>query len=288
MKISIDKAAGFCPGVQRAIKKAEKELHKSKELASYGSLLHNELEMSRLESCGLWLAEKKDIPGLKGKKLLFRSHGEPPSSYELSRANNVEVIDATCATVKRLQNLVKLAAEEMEALDGQVVIYGKPDHPEVLGLLGQTDNRGIVVNNEDDLANIDFMRPVRLYSQTTMDKDNFEQLSLMLEQKLRAAGNDDFVSNNTICRHVINRIPSLTAFAEQNDVIIFVSGRESSNGNKLFKISKNINPYTHFVSNPDEVKGEWIKDAKHVGVSGAASTPVWLMEEVAKKIKEMS
>lgn len=288
MKITIDKAAGFCPGVKRAIIKAEKELRKGEDLASYGSILHNELEMQRLKDCGLTLAGKDDFPKLSGKKLLFRAHGEPPSTYALAGENNVEVLDATCGVVRRLQQKVKEAAAEMEEAGGQVVIYGKPMHPEVVGLMGQIKGRGIVVSAVDDLDKIDPAKPLRLFSQTTMDQNSFNELSALLEDKLRAAGNNDFISHNTICRHVLNRIPSLSAFAARHDVIIFVSGRESSNGNKLFRISKAINPRTYFISDAAELEAGWFSGAATVGVSGAASTPEWLMKEVAMKIKEIN
>lgn len=288
MKVNIDKAAGFCPGVRHAISKAEDELRKGEGLASLGSLLHNEKEMRRLEECGLTLAGKDDIPKMKGKKLLFRTHGEPPESFELTHSNGVDVIDATCGVVRQLQKKIRDAVNEMEEVNGQVLIYGKEGHAEVIGLMGQTRGRGILIRNSDDLSNIDFKKPVRLFSQTTMDIDAYDGLVKELGVLLQENGNNDFISNNTICRHVLNRIPSLKEFARKHDVLIFVSGRNSSNGNKLYKISKEVNPSTYFITGPEELRSEWFDEAELAGVSGAASTPQWLMEDVAEKIKRLS
>ena len=288
MKISIDTAAGFCPGVRNAIKMAEKELDKGNGLASLGSLLHNEKEMQRLEECGLNLATIEDIPDLKGKKILFRAHGEPPISYKLTNDNNVEVLDASCGVVRNLQKKIAAATEEMLGSFGQVVVYGKHDHPEVVGLLGQTQETGILVRNVGELNKIDLDKPVRLFSQTTMDKDIYDDLYNILIQRMEDHNNGDLIRYNTICRHVLNRIPSLSEFAAGHDVIIFVSGRESSNGRKLFKICKGINERSHFISDSGELDPRWFTGVSSVGVSGAASTPQWLMEEVATKIEELN
>lgn len=267
---------------------AEKELRKGGSLASYGALLHNEMEMQRLERCGLSLVGKKDFPALGGKKVLFRAHGEPPESYALANSNRLDIIDTTCGVVRQLQQKVLRAATEMRGAGGQVVIYGKKGHPEVIGLLGQAGAEGILVSQGSDLEKVDLSKPVRMFSQTTMDKDVYAEVSGILRERMLKKGNEDFVSDNTICKHVINRIPSLKDFAASHDVIIFVSGRDSSNGKKLFNVSRKVNPRTHFISEPDELDADWFAGAGRVGISGAASTPQWLMQDVAMKIQAMN
>ncbi|MEN8224636.1 MAG: 4-hydroxy-3-methylbut-2-enyl diphosphate reductase [Bacteroidota bacterium] len=289
MTINIDTAAGFCPGVKRAIRKAEKELSAESGFCSLGSLLHNEQEMGRLEGMGLKVVKVADITRLGGNKLLFRAHGEPPENFELTRKHGVEVVDATCGIVRRLQKQVSSAAAEMEKVNGQVIIYGKKDHPEVIGLLGHSKGLGIVISAAQDLAKVDMARPMRLFSQTTMDAVSFQLISDSMKVQVRKkSSSPDFRSHNTICRHVLDRVPALKKFASAHELIIFVSGRESSNGNKLFNISARVNPRTYFITEAGELKREWFADVDSVGISGAASTPQWLMEDVAEKIKEMS
>jgi len=288
MKITIDKAAGFCPGVRKAIRKAEEHLDEEGNFRTLGSLLHNDMEMGRLEEKGLLVVDKDDVPGLSGQKLLFRAHGEPPETYDLARKNEVEVIDTTCGVVKKLQKQVAAAASEMEAVNGQVVIYGKPGHPEVIGLLGQCKGKGILVSSMQDLGRVDMKKPVRLFSQTTMDASSFDLISNAINEQMdKHEGKTDFISNNSICGHVLKRVPLLKEFASQHELIIFVSGRESSNGKKLFKICSSVNPNTFFISKPEELESGWFSGSDTVGISGAASTPQWLMEAVAKKIEEL-
>ena len=289
MNITIDKTAGFCPGVHRAIHKAEKELDQDNELFSYGSLLHNELEMQRLQADGLRLAEKDDILLLNNRKLLIRAHGEPPETYVLAEKHGVELIDATCPVVKRLQQKVRRAAEEMKKVKGQIVIFGKQKHPEVIGLCGNAMGLATVISFAEDIAALDLSRPVRLFSQTTMDKDHYNAFALSLEEEIRKYQSEpDLISYDSVCHHVTKRVPALKKFAANADVIIFVSGNESSNGKKLFAICSEVNPRTYFVSGPNELKTEWFEHVRSVGISGAASTPLWLMEDVAVKIKEIN
>lgn len=288
MTITIDKAAGFCPGVRKAILEAEAQLKEHKGFHSLGSLLHNEEEMRRLGEMGLEVVGIDDISGLCGQKLLFRAHGEPPEIYELAKKNEVEVVDATCGVVRKLQQKVKASSREMEMTNGQVVIYGKPGHPEVLGLLGQTHGNGLLVSSLQNLGRVDMKRPVRLFSQTTMDAGSFSLISNAIRQQMsKHDQKPDFEANNSICGHVLKRIPSLKEFASRHELIIFVSGRESSNGKKLFNICSGINTKSYFISHPDELKQEWFDGVKQVGISGAASTPQWLMKEVAQKIEEL-
>ena len=263
---------------------------------SLGSLLHNDNEMERLRDKGLEdvddLGDLEDVGENEDRRLkkrvLVRAHGEPPETFERAKSLGVELIDATCGVVKRLQDKIKAAQIEMTKRNGQVVIFGKPWHPEIIGLLGQTDGKGILITSMQELGKIDMSRPVQLFSQTTMDGKTYWMISDAIKQQMLKMGNKDFEQHDSICRHVTNRIPALQQFAEESEVIIFVSGRESSNGKKLFKVSKEVNARTHFISGMDELDPEWIKEASSVGISGSASTPLWLMEEVAEKLKSIS
>lgn len=289
MKITIDKAAGFCPGVRRAIRTAEAELEQAKYLSTLGSLLHNESEMQRLAKYGLELVTKDEIKDLSGKKVLFRTHGEPPETFNLANKNGVEIIDATCGVVRRLQQQVNKAAKEMEELNGQVLIYGKVGHPEVNGLLGYCEGRGVLISSLDDLVKVDLTRPIRLFSQTTMDGEAYLATAKEIQQRANQLSPvSDFEKYDTICRHVSNRIPSIKKFASEVELLIFVSGKASSNGKKLFSVCSKVNPESYFISGPDELRPEWFANKQTIGISGAASTPEWLMEEVAKKIGEIN
>ncbi len=288
MIITIDTAAGFCPGVRRAIKKAENELGKNEEFFSYGSLLHNESEMQRLEDEGLKIALKDDLRKLGGKKLLIRAHGEPPETYKYLEEIGVEVVDATCVIVRRLQQHVSRAAEDMKKVNGQLLIFGRKEHPEVIGLAGNAKGMALILESKDELDIVDLSRPIRLFSQTTMDADQYLFISDTIQKGVREQQEEpDFIRYDSICRYVTDRIPSLEKFVERSEVIIFVSGKESSNGKKLYNICKDKNPKTFFISEPDELKLEWFDGVAAVGISGAASTPLWLMEEVASKIREI-
>lgn len=289
MRITIDTEAGFCPGVKKAIRKAEEEMEKNGELYSLGSLLHNELEMGRLSGNGLILKKRKDLPGLQDKKVLIRAHGEPPQTFTEAKDHSIALIDATCGVVKRLQQKIKKAAEEMRAVEGQVVIFGRQDHPEVIGLMGHTNSLGIVISSPEDLSKVNPARAVRLFSQTTMDADLYEHIYRLLNNRMNDASlMSDLVKYDTICLHVSKRIPALRAFAAKFELLIFVSGKESSNGKKLFSICKEVNPCSHFIESGDELQKEWFSGVSSIGISGAASTPGWLMEDVAEKIKQLN
>lgn len=272
-----------------AIRKAEAELGQANHLSSLGSLLHNELEMKRLEKSGLELVKIDEVKNLGGKKVLFRAHGEPPETFKLAEDNEVEIIDTTCGVVRRLQQQVNKAAEEMEKLNGQILIYGKAGHPEVIGLLGYSKGRGVLISSLDDLGKIDLSRPVRLFSQTTMDGDDYLAIANRIQSEMQALQEKpDFEKHDTICRHVSNRIPLIEKFASEVELLIFVSGKESSNGKKLFNVCSKVNTASYFISGPNELKSEWFANKQEIGISGAASTPQWLMEEVAQKIREIS
>ncbi len=280
MRVEIDKNSGFCTGVVNAIQKAEKELEKG-ELYCIGDIVHNNLEVERLEAMGLRTIEHEEFGQLAHCRVLFRAHGEPPASYETARANGVEVIDASCPVVLNLQKKIRKAYESVKENGGQIVIYGKRGHAEVIGLVGQTNGEALVVEHEDDLRQVDFSRPVILFSQTTKSLEGFRHVI----ELMRKAGGGLVTVHDTICRKVANRIPQLKEFARQHDVIIFVSGEKSSNGKQLYAVCREVNPRTYFVHSAADVKPEMTEGVESVGISGATSTPVWIMEEIRRKLE---
>ncbi len=284
MNIEIDKKSGFCFGVVRAIKKAEEELASGEVLYCLGDIVHNNKEVERLEKMGLVTISHEEFKNLKNVKVLLRAHGEPPITYEIAKENNITLIDASCPVVLKLQSRIKKAYEDSDD-DSQVVIYGQEGHAEVNGLLGQTKGQAIIVEHETDLSKIDMNKNIRLFSQTTKSLDGFNNLiQNIISQKNADA---DFEYADTICRQVSNRVPNLAEFARKNDIILFVSGRKSSNGRVLYQHCKSINPNTYFVSDPSEVLGLQIDKTKKIGVCGATSTPQWLMEEVADVLSKL-
>jgi 4-hydroxy-3-methylbut-2-enyl diphosphate reductase len=288
MQIDLDTRAGFCFGVQNAIEIAEKELRAGNTVYSLGQIVHNEMEISRLEKMGLITIDHEQYKHLKDARVLIRAHGEPPETYRIARENNIHLIDATCPIVAHLQNKIRTCYDEIRKEKGQVVIFGKKGHAEVIGLIGQTGNTAIVINSEEDLEKIDYHKPVYLYSQTTRDIHQYEQLKEEIQHRIRAAGDQEpasFISYNTICSQVSNRAPELEAFAHNHDLMIFVSGRNSSNGKYLYDICRKTNPNTLFVSLPEELELPLPGNPQSVGISGATSTPGWLMEKIREKIK---
>ncbi|WP_275109597.1 6-phosphofructokinase [Paralabilibaculum antarcticum] len=281
MKIEIDPNAGFCFGVVNAINKAEEILKEENHLYCIGDIVHNNLEVDRLKQAGLKSIDHDEFSKLSGKKVLFRAHGEPPLSYETAKKKNIEIIDASCPVVLNLQKRIKKAYHEIEKSNGQIVIYGKKGHAEVNGLVGQTEGKAIVVENIDDLKLIDRNLPVVLFSQTTKTISGFEKVS----EALKSSCQNELKIHDTICRKVANRVPLIKEFAKKHDLIIFVSGEKSSNGKLLFDICKKSNPNSHFITCPDELELNWFANSKSVGVSGATSTPTWLMNETIEKIK---
>jgi len=280
-RVEIDADSGFCFGVTRAISKAEEELSRSGRLYCLGDIVHNSDEVDRLRRQGLETISHEQMAGLRNVTVLLRAHGEPPSTYELARRNNIEIIDATCPVVLRLQQRIK------EAYDSpghpQIVIYGKPGHAEVNGLLGQTDGNAIVVETEADLEGVSPDRPTRLYSQTTKSVDGLRHMEQAIE--LRMTPGVEFRSFDTICRSVANRVDKLRDFARSHDVIIFVAGRKSSNGRFLYEKCKAENPRTHFISTAAELPASFGLDVESIGICGATSTPRWLMEQVRDLIE---
>lgn len=286
MKIEIDEKSGFCFGVVKAITTAEELLHnRSGAVRCLGDIVHNRVEVSRLERQGLQTVSHAQLPELAGKCVLIRAHGEPPKTYELARRYGIELADATCPVVARLQERVRKAWEEMRAVGGQVVILGKPGHAEVVGLTGHTDEEAIVVETVGDLSRIDFSRPICLLSQTTQSLSLFNTIR---DEILRRAANPATVTvHDTICRQVSNRNPHLREFAARFDAVIFVSGSKSSNGKALHAVCRESNPHTYKVEDATELQAEWFVGVDTVGVCGATSTPKWLMEEVAVAIARL-
>ncbi len=290
MEVTIDENSGYCFGVEFAIQMAEDEL-KEGELYCLGDIVHNGMEVKRLNEKGLQIIDRDDLKTLKNSKVLIRAHGEPPETYKTAIENNIELVDASCPVVLKLQNRVKVAYDKVKKIDGQIVIYGKPGHAEVIGLTGQTRDDAIVVMNDEDLEKIDFSMPVTLFSQTTKSTKGFYRIREMIESRIRAARGEfeeiDFNSNDSICRQVSNREPQLMRFSNLNDVIIFVSGKKSSNGKALYGVCKQENPRSYFVENETEVDSKWFNKGDKVGICGATSTPMWLMKNVANHIEEL-
>jgi len=284
MRVEIDDQSGFCFGVVRAIDLAERALAAHGTVFSLGDIVHNRVEVQRLEGLGLRTVTHADLDGLGGRQLFVRAHGEPPSTFARARAAGVEVIDATCPVVAKLQERVVRAHAEMKAAGGQVVILGKRGHAEVVGLTGQVAAPTLVVEGEEDLAQIDFARPVYFLSQTTQSIALFERLAA--EMRRRAADASQVVVHDTICRQVANREGHLAAFARRFDVVIFVSGRKSSNGRVLCEVCRAANARTHQVEEAAELRAEWFAGARSAGICGATSTPRWLMQRVADAIAE--
>ena len=285
MTVTIDKNSGYCFGVEFAIQMAEDELEKA-ELYCLGDIVHNRMEVERLHQKGLRIIDRDQLQHLHDCKVLIRAHGEPPETYRLALQNNLELIDASCPVVLKLQNRVKHAFDTSQEKGGQIVIYGQQGHAEVIGIAGQTQDQAIIVTSEADLHQIDFTKPVTLFSQTTKSTAGFYRIKACIEQQIARAGGSlaHFDSNDSICRQVSNREPQLTKFAAEHDVIIFVSGKKSSNGKALFAVCQAINPRSYFVENAEELKPTWFDQAATVGICGATSTPLWLMQQVADRI----
>ena len=289
MQITIDNESGFCFGVVNAIRISEEELCQNK-IACLGDIVHNSREVDRLKEKGLQIISHEELPEWSGKKVLIRAHGEPPSTYETAKQLNVEIVDATCPMVLKLQVRIKKSYYEMNEMNGQIVIYGKEGHAEVIALMGQAHGRAILITGVKDIDKIDFKRPVRLYSQTTKDPLKYAEIGeLILNRMQKVNGvNADFKQCNTICGQMAGRAPLLTSFAKNHEVIIFVGGDKSSNAVALFAVCTAANPASYFVSDVSGLQEDWFTGIEDVGISGATSTPRWLMEEVAETIKKMT
>ena len=275
LQIEIDNGSGFCLGVTTAIRKAEEELASGKPLYCLGDIVHNSMEVERLHEKGLITINHSQLATLHDAKVMLRAHGEPPETYETARRNNIEIIDATCPVVLALQRRIKLQYDA--APEAQIVIFGKNGHAEVLGLVGQTRQNAIVIEKFEDVTRLDFGRDIYLYSQTTKGLDEFQDIIQYIKEHISPYAT--FKSFDTICRQVANRIPNIAAFAVRHDLILFVSGRKSSNGKVLFGECLRVNPNSHLIESAEEIEKQWLKDVSTVGICGATSTPKWLMEE---------
>ena len=303
IQIEIDNGSGFCFGVTTAIKKAEEELAQGGTLYCLGDIVHNGMECERLRQMGLITINHEDLKNLHDVKVLLRAHGEPPATYELARQNNIEIIDATCPVVLKLQKRIKeqydenlksllgqrtLATggtQETSNLKPQIVIFGKKGHAEVLGLVGQTESTAIVIENFDEVEKLDYSRDIYLYSQTTKSLDEFHRIIDYIQSHISEGAT--FQSFDTICRSVANRMPNISQFASRHDLILFVCGRKSSNGKVLYNECLRVNANTHLIEGPDEIDPVWLKGIQTVGICGATSTPKWLMEQCRDKLLEV-
>ena len=275
LQIEIDNGSGFCFGVTTAIQKAEEELAAGKTLYCLGDIVHNGMECERLKQLGLVTINHEEMSRLHGVKVLLRAHGEPPSTYELARENDIEIIDATCPVVLQLQRRIKRQYDACP--EAQIVIFGKPGHAEVLGLVGQTESKAIVIANVEEVKRLDFTRDIYLYSQTTKSLDEFHRIIEYIQEHI--SPDATFKSFDTICRQVANRMPNISTFAARHDLVLFVCGRKSSNGKVLFNECKSVNPNSHLIEGPEEIKKEWLEGVNTIGICGATSTPKWLMEQ---------
>ena len=290
IQIEIDNGSGFCFGVTTAIKKAEEELAKGTKLYCLGDIVHNGRECDRLREMGLITINHEEMQQLHNAKVLLRAHGEPPETYELARRNNIEIIDATCPVVLKLQKRIKEQYDSNLTPHStlhtpQIVIFGKKGHAEVLGLVGQTQGDAIVIESSEEVTKLDFSRDIYLYSQTTKSLDEFNRIIEYIQAHI--SPDATFKSFDTICRSVANRMPNISQFAAKHDMVLFVCGRKSSNGRVLYNECLRVNPNTHLVEEPQEIDPAWLEGIQSVGICGATSTPRWLMEQCRDAIQEM-
>lgn len=285
IKVEIDEGSGFCFGVVTAIHKAEEELAKGETLYCLGDIVHNSREVDRLKAMGLITINRNEFKLLHNAKVLLRAHGEPPETYMIARENNIEIIDATCPVVLRLQKRIKQEFQENGFKEKQIVIYGKNGHAEVLGLVGQTDGQAIVIERAEEVKKLDFSKSIRLFSQTTKSLDEFQEIVEYIKQHI--SPDVTFEYYDTICRQVANRMPKLREFAASHDLIFFVSGKKSSNGKMLFEECLKVNTNSHLIDNEKEIDTSLLQNVKSIGVCGATSTPKWLMEKIYNHIRTL-
>ena len=289
MKVAVDQNSGFCWGVVRTIDIAEQELHESKKLYSLGDIIHNPIEIERLREKGLATISLEGLKDVKDAKVLIRAHGEPPETFRRAKELGIELIDATCPVVTKVQERIRKFYDN----GYQVVIFGKKDHAEVIGLVGHTNGTAIVIKSSEEVEKLDLTKKTVLFSQTTMDKATFYLIRDEIKSRIKAEFEVgtfeemaiDFHAKDTICGQVSGRDKKLREFSRSNDVMVFVAGRKSSNGKVLYEIAKEENPNTYFVEDEKELKTEWFSGAETVGISGATSTPQWLMERIKVSIE---
>lgn len=285
IKVEIDEDSGFCFGVVTAIHKAEEELAKGETLYCLGDIVHNSREVERLKTMGLITINREEFKQLKNAKVLLRAHGEPPETYMIARENNIEIIDATCPVVLRLQKRIRQGYLADSDKEKQIVIYGKNGHAEVLGLVGQTDGKAIVIEKAEEAKQLDLNKSIRLFSQTTKSLDEFQEIVEYFKQHISPEATFEYY--DTICRQVANRMPKLREFAATHDLIFFVSGKKSSNGKMLFEECLKVNTNSHLIDNEKEIDPSLLQNVNSIGVCGATSTPKWLMEKIYNHIRTL-
>jgi 4-hydroxy-3-methylbut-2-enyl diphosphate reductase len=289
IRISVHKKSGFCFGVKRAVDLAEEHLDRGEQIYCLGKIVHNPVEVKRLAEKGLVYIDYEEFNRLKDAKVLIRAHGEPPRTYKIAERNGIRLIDASCPIVLKLQDRIREAAVKAERLNAWLLIFGKKDHPEARALVGQSGNRAIVFQDMAELGHLDFTRKFFLFSQTTMDPEQLGLVAEGIRSAIRKAGKDpedNLILNDTICRHVSHRKPDLLKFASEHQLLLFVSGRESSNGRTLFAACRTVNPNAHFISDTGELENIDLDQASSIGICGATSTPFWLLEKVELAVKE--
>ena len=284
MKIEIDSGSGFCFGVTTAIRKAEEELAKGNKLYCLGDIVHNGMECDRLAQLGLITINHDEMRQLHNVKVLLRAHGEPPETYQLAQQNGIEIIDATCPVVLKLQQRIAATHHDQDpAHPAQIVIYGKRGHAEVNGLVGQTDGQALVIENIDEIDKIDYSRDIYLYSQTTKSVQEFKRIVAAISRRVQTGVKFEYY--DTICRSVANRIPQIREFARRHELVLFVCGSKSSNGRILFAECLDANPDSHLISNETEIDPAWLVGKERIGICGATSTPRWLMNQVKNSLE---
>jgi 4-hydroxy-3-methylbut-2-en-1-yl diphosphate reductase len=288
LKVTVDRNSGFCWGVVRTIDIAEEQMQEERELYSLGPVIHNPVEIERLRVKGLTPIAHEDLPRLSGKRVLIRAHGEPPETYARAKELGITLIDATCPVVTKVQERIRKFYDN----GYQIVIFGKKDHAEVIGLVGQTDGQAVVIKSVDEISHVDLKRKTVLFSQTTMDKPTFYDIARVMREKIADVvigtfeeSAVDFHAKDTICGQVAGRDKKLREYAASNDVMVFVAGRNSSNGKVLYDICREANPRSFFIEQENELQREWFAGAATVGISGATSTPQWLMERVQRAVE---
>ena len=284
MQIEIDPKAGFCFGVRTAIEKVEAQLEHGNKLFSLGEIVHNAVEMSRLQQRGMELGADSDLDAVNGRTVFIRTHGAPPELYSQLKDRSINYIDGTCPVVLKLQKRISDAYHRMKAAGGQVVIFGKPGHAEVIGLAGQTNNDALIIGSPTEFEKVDTTRPFELFTQTTMPLDQFQELKRLLQQDPNYT---DQPIHDSICRQVANRAPRMVEFATQFDVILFVSGQNSSNGKALYNVCVKHNARSYFTSDAKDIDVRWFEGVQSVGITGATSTPMWQLEQVRYAVNEL-
>lgn len=291
MEIIIEESSGFCFGVVSAIDMVEKKLKEHNSLYCLGEIVHNDMEVKRLSKMGLKTINHDEMKYLKDTSVMIRAHGEPPSTYEIAKKNNITIIDATCPIVLKLQKDVKNAYNISKNNGGQLIIFGKKGHAEVIGLLGQTDDNAVIISNYMDLDKIDYSKPISIFSQTTMSLEDYNNICKEIAKRSKKANPNTEINlsiKNSICKRVCSRTNNLKTFAQNVDIIIFVSGEKSSNGVYLYNLCKTYKEKTYFISNIQELNKNWFKDVNRVGICGATSTPMWLLKMVEQEIMKLS